>query len=87
MNLAALLAGLLAGWSGLSPIEATVVSVMALAVYLLPFWVAKRRRHHSVAAVLALNLLLGWTGLFWALALVWALTNPAPGTARRPYRR
>ena len=62
------------------------LAAVALAVYFFPFLVALRRRHHSVAAVFALNLLLGWTFVFWALALVWALSNAwlaAPPRRRR----
>jgi Superinfection immunity protein len=32
------------------------------------------RGHQSTAAILVLNLLLGWTLLFWVIALVWAFT-------------
>jgi hypothetical protein len=32
------------------------------------------RRHHNRSAIIALNLLLGWTILGWITALVWSLT-------------
>lgn len=42
-------------------------------LYLLPAYVAYRRGHRNSVAILALNLLLGWTLLGWTVALVWAL--------------
>ena len=54
------------------------VLLMAL-LYILPAIVAFRRRHHNRAAILALNLLLGWTGLGWIAALVWSLTETRGG--------
>lgn len=47
-------------------------------VYVLPAAVALKLRHHNAQAIVALNLLLGWTFLGWAAALVWALTRSAP---------
>ena len=32
--------------------------------------------HKSKLGILAMNLLLGWTGIFWILALIWSLCNP-----------
>ncbi|MGX3009989.1 superinfection immunity protein [Helicobacter sp. 23-1044] len=43
--------------------------------YLLPSAVAWRRNHNNQNAILVLNLLLGWTFLFWVMALVWGLTD------------
>ena len=51
-----------------------LLSVVALLVYLIPTGVAAYRLHHQLWAILALNLLLGWTVIGWALALVWAFT-------------
>ena len=42
--------------------------------YFVPSIIAFNRQHHNWAAILALNLLLGWTGLGWVAALVWSLT-------------
>lgn len=49
--------------------------LILLALYLLPTIIAMSRRHLNAGAILALNLLLGWTLLGWVLALVWSLTN------------
>ena len=49
--------------------------ILAIVFYLLPTFVAQSRRHNNAGAILALNLLLGWTFLGWVMALVWALTD------------
>ena len=45
-----------------------------LFVYFVPSIVATNRGHHNTEAIIALNLLLGWTFLGWVISLVWALT-------------
>ena len=50
-----------------------VVGLLILA-YFLPAFIAFRRKHHNRFAILALNLLLGWTFLGWVAALIWSLT-------------
>jgi hypothetical protein len=49
---------------------ATIAFVIAC--YFLPGIVAAYRNHHSAAAIMWLNLFLGWTLLGWVGALVWA---------------
>lgn len=44
-------------------------------VYFLPSITANGYNHRNRRAIFALNLLLGWTFIGWALALVWALTD------------
>ncbi len=44
-------------------------------VYFIPMFVTMYRNHPSRSAIVALNLLLGWTVLGWVIALVWALTG------------
>jgi hypothetical protein len=53
------------------------LALVALWIYLLPSYVAARRRHANMPALFAFNVLLGWTFLGWALALVWALWRPS----------
>jgi hypothetical protein len=50
-------------------------------IYFLPSTVAAWANSRFVLAIFALNLLLGWTGLGWICALVWACV-PAPMRAR-----
>lgn len=52
-----------------------LVAVIAISVYLIPSIVAGARHHHNGPAILTLNLFLGWTGLGWIIALVWAFTE------------
>jgi hypothetical protein len=48
--------------------------VTPIAAYMLPSIVAHARQQPNLAAILALNVLLGWTVIGWVIALVWALT-------------
>jgi hypothetical protein len=55
--------------------------IFLLAIYMLPTLVAWFRRHRQTMAIAVLNIFLGWTGIFWVAALVWACTsdvNPPP---------
>jgi hypothetical protein len=45
--------------------------------YFVPTFVAFYRQHHNRLAIFVLNLLLGWSFIGWACALVWALTKQA----------
>ena len=44
-------------------------------VYLVPAAVAWNRKHNNRAAIITLNILLGWTVIGWVGALVWAMTK------------
>jgi DNA-directed RNA polymerase subunit RPC12/RpoP len=57
--------------------DCTIVFVIiaGLAIYFLPTYIAVKRHHKNALAILALNLLLGWTFLGWVISLVWALKN------------
>jgi hypothetical protein len=46
-----------------------------LALYMLPWFVAAARKHPQVNAIGALTILLGWTFIGWAVAVVWSLTE------------
>lgn len=48
--------------------------IVSLAIYFVPAIVAFSRQHHQKAAILVLNLFLGWSGLGWIVALVWSFT-------------
>jgi cytochrome c biogenesis protein CcdA len=53
----------------------TILIIAGIALYLLPSLIATCRRHSNVAAIEALNILLGWTFLGWVVSLVWSLTD------------
>ena len=49
--------------------------MVILAIYLLPTYVAFKRRHNNRIPILLVNLLLGGTFIGWVAALVWACTD------------
>ncbi len=59
--------------------QLALVAVLAALLYAAPTLIAIVRTHHSRQAIFALNILLGWTFLGWAAALIWSLAaaNPA----------
>lgn len=64
-------------------ILALLFVVFSVVVYVLPAGIAFHRDHPQQWAILALNLLLGWTVIFWVASLVWALTAiPRPVEAQ-----
>lgn len=52
-----------------------VVALAALVVYFLPAVIAMNYRVRRSGAITTMNLLLGWTFIGWALALVWAIAE------------
>jgi hypothetical protein len=56
-------------------------------VYFVPFAVAMRNDHERWRWILALNALLGWTGIGWLAALYWARHPRPPAPEPEPVRR
>jgi Superinfection immunity protein len=56
------------------------IVIVALWAYFLPWMVAAGRGHHQQLAIFVTCLLLGWTGLGWIIALIWACTAVRAGT-------
>ena len=52
--------------------------MVVLPVYFLPWLLARSRHHRQATAIFALTLLLGWTFIGWAVAMVWACTVERP---------
>lgn len=52
-----------------------VVVVLMAAFYLLPTIIATVRGNKQAMSIFVLNFLLGWTFVFWVIALVWAFTK------------
>jgi hypothetical protein len=50
-------------------------TLLMLAVYMFPTIVAMVQKRRHTAAIATLNVLLGWTGLGWVIALIWAAMN------------
>jgi hypothetical protein len=59
----------------LSLFGAIWVTALAIVIYLLPSFIVLARRRNNALAIIALNILLGWTFIGWVVALVWALTG------------
>lgn len=51
------------------------VGMVVLYFYMFPSILAHRARHRNFPAIIVLNVLTGWTGLGWVIALVWACTR------------
>lgn len=56
-------------------------AVVLLILYFIPTVVAFGRGKRNAAAILALNLLLGWTFIGWIVAFTWSLTYEPPKAA------
>lgn len=54
--------------------ETGLLMVILLIAYFVPATTAMARSHHNTAAIVMLNLFLGWTFIGWVVALVWACT-------------
>lgn len=53
------------------------VMAAAVAVYLLPWFAALWTGHPDKTAIGLLNILLGWSFIGWAVALIWAFKSSA----------
>ena len=52
-----------------------VALFLLIVVYPLPTYIAFRRQKRNAVAILALNVLVGWTFIGWVAAFIWALTR------------
>jgi Superinfection immunity protein len=48
--------------------------LFVLSLYLLPTFIASRRRHRNMISIALVNIFLGWSGLGWFAALLWSCT-------------
>lgn len=58
-----------------SSLNGFMLLAVLLVLYLIPSAIAYRRWHRSYKAIVALNILLGWTFLGWVICLVWSLSG------------
>ena len=65
----------LAANSGANDGGVMAVWIILTVCYFFPAIIAAFRRHHNLLAIFLLNLFLGWSGLGWIGALVWAATR------------
>jgi hypothetical protein len=59
-----------------------VLLVLVASAYFLPTIIAAIRKHNNTAAILLLNLFVGWTFLGWVAALIWASTDNVRAAAK-----
>jgi hypothetical protein len=65
-----------------STLSDVLLMCVLIVAYLVPTIVAAKRKHNNVGAILALNVLLGWTFLGWVVALSWSLTDNTSDSRR-----
>lgn len=51
------------------------LAVLIFGIYFLPSLIAFLRWHKNKLAIFLLNIILGWTAIGWAVALVWSVTK------------
>ena len=63
-----------------------VIALILIAIfgYFLPWIVANARQHYNSGAIFVVNLFFGWSLIGWVVALVWAVTKPAPSQQLNP---
>ena len=69
---------------------AVALVALVIFVYFLPTIVSVKRKAHHDAAIVLLNILLGWTLVFWVAALLWAMsdeTEKEAATRRKAMRK
>ncbi|EJA0515544.1 superinfection immunity protein [Salmonella enterica] len=52
-----------------------ILLLILLFCYFIPTVIACNRKHGNTAAIVCVNILLGWTFIGWVVALTWSLTN------------
>lgn len=63
--------------AGINPDIIMPVSLL-LFLYVLPSFIAWRRKHPNTGSVLLINLFLGWTVIGWFAAFIWSLVGNKP---------
>ena len=52
-----------------------ILIIAAILAYFVPTIIAVQDKKQNKAAIIALNVLAGWTFIGWVISLVWALTK------------
>lgn len=63
--------------TGASTASVIILFVLGFFVYWIPSIIAMSKKKRSTGGIIALNFLLGWTGIAWIVALIWACTDDA----------
>jgi hypothetical protein len=62
------------------PVSSVFVFAAIVIIYFVPTGIAMSRQHRNTAAIVAINILLGWMLLGWIVALIWSLTDNVVAT-------
>lgn len=52
-----------------------IIAYVGIWIYCIPMLIAESRDHPQYRPIIVLNLAGGWSGIFWLVALVWAVYN------------
>jgi cytochrome c biogenesis protein CcdA len=52
-----------------------IFSILGFILYFLPSFIDLIRKHKNFIPIFVLNLILGWSIIFWILALIWSFTD------------
>ncbi len=58
-------------------------ALVLAALFFLPTIIAAKKRHPNRIGIFVVNLLMGWTGLGWIVALIWALIAPQTSSPQK----
>ncbi len=54
-----------------------IKTIILLAVYFLPGYIALHRQVGSFLPIALMNLFFGWTGIGWIICLIWSVSDDA----------
>ena len=57
-----------------------LIGLAGFIVYFIPMLIGMIRKHRSILAIAAVNVLFGWTGIGWIWAFIWSLTGTVKGS-------
>jgi hypothetical protein len=55
--------------------EGAIILIFIGIIYFIPSINASKRGHKNMSSIVALNILLGWSGLGWIAAFIWSLSD------------
>lgn len=55
--------------------ELVIFLLISTGIYFLPTLIASARKNRQTTAIGMLNLILGWTGIGWVVAFIWAFVR------------
>ena len=57
-----------------------MASLLGFIIYFIPTIIVCCNRHRNTAGIILINVLLGWTGIGWLVALIWSVVSPTVQT-------